>query len=44
MNATPGLLKGWGNLICLPVLLLDRLSGRLVNRIAPASRCRGCMV
>jgi hypothetical protein len=44
MNATPGLLKDRENLIYLLALLQDRLSGRLVNRIAPASRCRGCMV
>jgi len=44
MNVTPGLPKGGGNQIHNPALWQDRLSTWLVNKIAPGSRRRGCMV
>ena len=44
MNVTPGLQKGWGNLIHHLVLWQDRLFGSLVIRIAPGGRYRGCVV
>ncbi len=44
MKVTPGLLKGWGNQIHNLALWQDRLSTRQVNKIAPGSQRRGCMV
>jgi hypothetical protein len=43
MKVTPGLPKEWGSLIHHLVLWPDRLFGRLVIKIAPVGRHRGCV-
>jgi hypothetical protein len=44
MNMTTGLLEGCRNLIRIPALWPDCLSGCLVNKTAPGGRHRGYMV